>query len=106
MLSQRGTLLTIGAGSPDRYNVIVGEVTATKNDVPYRLQQTDSVEVTIGETTVISDWKLYLGPDEPATNRSRFIDADGRTFEFTGAPYVVRSPRGPHHIEARVRFVA
>lgn len=105
MLSERGTLQTIGSGGVDRYNQPIEGVTATTNDVPYRLEQTDSTEITIGEATVISDWKLYLLPDTAVSYRDRFIDAQARTFEVVGAPNIQTTPRGPHHIEARLRFI-
>ena len=105
MLSARGTIQTIGTTGTDRYNQPIEGVTVTTTDVPYRLEQVESIEVSIGEATVVSDWKLFLMPDAVITHRSRFIDADARTFEVVGAPNVQRTPRGPHHIEARLRFI-
>lgn len=106
MLSELGTLQTIGSSTTDRYNQPILGVTVTTTDVPYRLEQTESTEVTIGEATVVSDWKLFLLPDAVVSHSSRFIDAAARTFEVVGAPNIQSTPRGPHHIEARLRFVA
>lgn len=106
LLSLRGTVQTIGPGAVDRYNQLTETVTVTTTDVPYRLEQTESTEITVGESTVVSDWKLFLMPTVTISHLSRFIDVDGRTFEVVGPPNKLVTPRGPHHIEARLRYVA
>jgi len=108
MLSLLGTIQTVGSAGVDRYNQPTETVTTTTANVPYRLEQTESTEVTAGEATAISDWKLFLLPTAVISHRDRFIDANTppRTFEVVGAPSVERTPRGPHHIECRLRFVA
>lgn len=107
MLSERGTIHNLGTAGTDRYNQPIEAVTLVTADVPCRLEQTDSTEVTIGEATVISDWRLFLFPDAVISHADRFIDGSvpPRTFEVVGAPNVHRTPRGPHHIEARLRFI-
>lgn len=105
LLSERGTIQTIGPSGTDRYNQPIEGVTVTTDDVPYRLEQAESIEVSIGEATVVSDWRIFLLPDAEITHASRFVDADARTFEVVGAPNVHHTPRGPHHIEARLRFI-
>lgn len=70
-----------------------------------RLEQTDATEVLVGRDTLVSDWRLYLHEDAVIGGRDRVVDEDGRTFEVMGSPEVQRSPRGPHHIVARLRYV-
>lgn len=105
MLAELVTIQTIGASGTDRYNQPILGVTVTTNNVPARIEQTESTEVTIGEATVISDWRIFLEPDVVISNASRVVDSAGRTFEVVGAPNIQRTPRGPHHIEARLRFI-
>lgn len=105
MLSLRGTIQHIGTIGSDRYNNPIEGVTSTLANVPYRLEQTDSTEITVGEATVISDWKLSLMPGTVIGHRDRFIDVQERTFEVVGAPNIQSTPRGPHHVEARLRFI-
>lgn len=69
-----------------------------------RLEQTAATEVTTGQERALSDWLLILPPSATITARSR-VDADGHTYEVVGAPMVARTPRGPHHIEARLALV-
>lgn len=105
MLAETVTIQTTGSSTVDRYNQPIIGVTATAN-VPARVEQTDSVEVSIGEATVVSDWKIFLLPDVTIANTSRVVDQTGRTFEVVGAPEIHRTPAGAHHIEARLRYVA
>lgn len=106
LLTELVTIQTVGSSTVDRYNQPIKAVTATTPDVAARLEQTDSVEVTAGESTVTSDWKIFLLPAAVITSGSRIVDSSGRTFEVVGAPSIERTPRGPHHLEARLRFVA
>lgn len=69
------------------------------------LEQTQSTEVTANENTQTSDW-LLVDPDPAAglTGRDR-VEVDGDMFEVVGPPHVVHTPRGPHHVEARLAHV-
>ncbi len=105
LLAELVTIQTTGPSGTDRYNQPIVGVTVTTNNVPARLEQTVSAEVTVGESTVVSDWKIFLLPGAVISSGSRIVDAAARTFEVVGAPSIERTPRGPHHIEARLRFV-
>lgn len=69
-----------------------------------RLEQTDSVEVSQGRTTVTSDWRIFLPPGDAISAPDR-VRGDGRTFEVVGAPSHERTPRGDHHTVARLIHV-
>jgi hypothetical protein len=105
MLTELVAIQTIGVTGTDRYNQPITGVTATATDRPARLEQTESIEVTVGEATVISDWRIFFFPDEIITSTSRVVNSSGRIFEVVGTPSIERTPRGPHHIEARLRFI-
>ncbi len=85
------------------YNMPI-ETEAAAVNYPCWLEQTDTVEVTVGRDTVLSDWLLVLPPEAllDATDR---IAVDGRSFEVVGHPATVNTPRGAHHIECRLRAV-
>lgn len=65
------------------------------------VQQTQSVEVTLDRDTVIADWLLFLPASTTIDARARISDGTN-TWEVIGNPNVVRTPRGPHHIECRL----
>lgn len=69
------------------------------------LEQTQATEVTANENTQTSDW-LLIDPDPDAglSGRDRVV-VDGDMFEVVGPPHVVYTPRGPHHVEARLKHV-
>lgn len=54
--------------------------------------------------TVTGEWRLLcnIGVDIEAYDQ---VLSEGRTFEVTGPPETARSPRGPHHIEANLRWI-
>lgn len=104
-LSQPVTVRTISDGAVDDYGVPTDVVTAT-TEMDLAIQQTDAVEITVGEQTVISEWVAY--GDDPAlalTARDQIVDAAGTVFEVVGRPYRPRTPRGAHHLEARLRVI-
>lgn len=69
------------------------------------LEQTQATEVVVDENTQISDWLLVdPNPSAGITGRDR-IDVDGVTYKVVGPPHVVHTPRGPHHVEARLQHV-
>ena len=105
LLAERVVIEHRTAGAANRYGVPVDTVTSTTTDVPARLEQTDSLEVEVGETTVVSTWRIYLPADQTIGPRDRVINSAGVEFEVVGVPDVKSTPRGPHHIEARLRFV-
>lgn len=106
LLSERGSVIPRVAGSADRRgNPVDAFDTANKRPYPCRLEQTDSEEIQVDRDTVISNWRLFLPPDAQISARDHWEQSDGRTFEVIGAPAIESTPRGPHHIEARLRFI-
>lgn len=104
LLGQEVTIVR-AAASVDRYNDVSADwSSATRTVVHGRLQQTDTVEVAVGRDTVIADWVLFLpaGTDVLPSDR---VEVDGATFEVVGLPNVAHTPRGPHHVEARLRSI-
>lgn len=108
LLSELVTHEAIGDGTADRYGVPAEVVITSTPNVPARLEQLDATEVSIGEDTVVADWRIFLEPTftfSVRPHRDRFIDSAGRVFEVIGAPHLQRTPRGGHHFEARLRFI-
>lgn len=52
----------------------------------------------------IGDWILILPATATVTSDCR-ITVDDTTYEIVGAPYTAHTPRGPHHIEARLKVI-
>jgi hypothetical protein len=66
-----------------------------------RLQLSSGYERTDQRDVSIGQWKLFLPPDAPVTERSR-VRVDGKDFVVT-IVYPVHSPRaGLHHFECTV----
>lgn len=57
-----------------------------------------------GRDTITAEWQLLclLGVDVEAYDQIRH---ESRLYEVIGPPSTARSPRGPHHIEANLRFI-
>jgi len=54
--------------------------------------------------TVTAEWQLLCKLDVDLEPYDR-VQHDDRLFEVVGAPGKFGSPRGPHHIEANLRFI-
>lgn len=65
------------------------------------VQPTESTEVTVDRNTVVSNWLLFLPVSASIDARARVTDGT-TTWEVAGQPAVIRTPRGPHHIECRL----
>lgn len=103
MLSQTATVFTAGVATTDSEGNVTDTFSAG-TDYPARLEQTDSTEVTTGRTVVTSDWKLFLPATATVSALDR-VEVDGVTFEVVGAPATHHTPRGAHHVTARLRLV-
>ena len=104
LLTQTVTVVRRNAGAEDRYGNATDEWAAGVEH-PARLTQVAGSEATAGRDAQISDWKLYLEADVEIDGSDRVVDEDGRTFEVVGPPTVARTPRGVHHVEARLRHI-
>lgn len=79
--------------------------TATTVDYPCRLEQTDSVEIVQGERRTTTNLVLFLDPEAIAETFEDEVLVDGVRYQVEGQPEVLRTPRGLHHIETRLRRV-
>lgn len=106
LLTQTVTIIEPGT-STDTYGNEVADwgAGATTTTGPGLIQQTDATEVTVDRDTVVSNLMLFLPPDRTITALCRATEGE-RTFEVIGEPDLLRTPRGPHHVEARLRHVA
>lgn len=90
----------------DRYGANVKDWSAaTDTDVDGWLAQTSAAEVNdLGREGERSDWTLYVpaGTDIEAGDR---VIWGGTTFEVDGPPNRAWTPRGEHHVEARLKVV-
>lgn len=99
------TILT-AAEEIDRYGNTVKDWTAATSVVTkgWVSQRTQTEERERREAQV-SDWILFLEPDETITGENR-VSWAGITFEVDGPANPAWSPRGAHHLEVPLRVVA
>lgn len=57
-----------------------------------------------GVDMLVSSWVLFLPADAVIGGRDE-VEVGARAFEVDGQPVEMRTPRGPHHLEVRLRFV-
>jgi hypothetical protein len=72
------------------------------------VSQTSGSEVLDGREAQVSDWVVFLparSHGRSGGDRIEWADLPAVTFEVDGPPNPARTPRGPHHIEARLRVV-
>lgn len=109
LLAYTVTVVRMGEVSDDEYgNVISAEL--SREDYPAWVEpmtgqgRGGGKEETQDRDTQIEDWLLILPANTPITGRDR-VEHDGNTFEVIGPPAIRRSPRGVHHVEARIRHI-
>lgn len=103
LLTQTATVVHRAVGTPDSEgNPTPGTTTST--DYAARLEQTDTLEVLEGEDRVQTDWLLFL-PSTAVVVAADEVVIDSVRYQVTGQPAPVRTPRGLHHYEARLRRV-
>lgn len=90
----------------DRYGATVKDwATATDTDVDGWVAQTSAIEVNdLGREGEHSDWTLVVPVDTDLLAGDRVIWND-TTFEVDGPPNRAWTPRGEHHVEARLKLV-
>lgn len=54
--------------------------------------------------TITAEWQLLCKLDVDFESYDRILHGD-KVYEVVGAPGIFGSPRGPHHIEANLRFI-
>lgn len=101
LLTQTVTVTTRTTGAVDDYG---NPTESWGNPVEYRarLEHSDSAEAQGDQLVVTSRYLLILPADATISAGSRVEDEDGNTFEVDGPPIKQRTPRGVHHIEARL----
>lgn len=103
LLTQTVTVQTHTAGADDVFGNQADTFPSSRT-YRARLEQTAEDEQVVDRDTLRTDWLLILPPEAQISGRDRVV-ADGVTFEVVGPPAVQRTPRGPHHIEARLTVV-
>lgn len=69
------------------------------------IEQTDATEVTVDRDVQKSDWLLVDPEVSGAAGQRDRVVFDGVTLEVVGPPQVTWTPRGAHHVEARLVHV-
>lgn len=103
LLTQTVTVKHRSDGAVDRFNN-PSDVFDAGTVYRARLEQATGDEQMTDRSVQTSDWLLFLPPEAVIGGRDR-VEADGSTFEVVGPPVVQRTPRGAHHIEARLTLV-
>ena len=98
------TILT-PATTTNRYNDAEKDWdNATETTVKGWVSQRSQIEDREQREAQVSDWILYLHPDETITGLDRVVWS-GITFEVDGPANPAWSPRGQHHLEVPLRVV-
>lgn len=93
------------ATATDRYgNTVRDWANATRTTYSGWVEKRGRTEQTAsGDRNLqLADWLLMLPATAVITGSAR-VEYDGATFDVIGPPQLVRTPRGPHHIEADLR---
>lgn len=103
LLHDRVTILTMEAGTPDRYNRPVLTEVARKT---YRAKVVDkaTVEKTSDRDTTTNDFMVILPRSAKITATDRVL-WEGDLYEVVGRPEVKRRGPSVHHLEAIIRRV-
>lgn len=105
MLTQTATIVHHApAGSDAEGNPTFA--TATTTTYPALLQQRDSVELVDGELRTITNLFLFLPAAAAGETFTDEVLLDGLRYQVVGQPDVLRTPRGVHHVETRLRRIA
>jgi hypothetical protein len=101
LLTQTVTVTTRATGAADVYGN-PAETWGSPVEYRARLEQQDGVETQGDQLVTTSRYLLVLPAEAVLTAGDRVTDEDGNTFEVDGPPIKQRTPRGVHHIEARL----
>jgi hypothetical protein len=89
---------------PDRYGNRA-RTFGSSLDYQGRLESFGSSEETTDRDEQIAEFRLFLPPDAIVSGSDQVTDANGLVYEVIGPPRLHRTPRGPHHIECRLKRV-
>lgn len=101
LLTQTVTVQTRSTGAVDDYGNPT-ESWSAGTEYRARLEHSDSTEAQGDQLVVTSRYLLILPADAVIGAGDRVEDEDGNTFEVDGPPIKQRTPRGVHHVEARL----
>jgi head-tail adaptor len=101
LLTQTVTVQTRSTGVADDYGNLA-QTWSVGTDYDARLEQQDGTEAAGDQLVVTSNYLLILPADAVISAGDRVTDEDGNTYEVIGPPVKQRTPRGVHHIEARL----
>lgn len=93
------------AGVEDDYgNQAKDWAAATRTPTKAWVVQTGALEDRQHREAQLGQWFAYFPAGVDVTGRDR-VEWGDRTFEVAGPPTTANTPRGPHHIEARLELV-
>lgn len=98
------TLIAPGTGAGRYGDAVKDWTTATEVDTKGWVARTGQNEVNGDREAQVSEWVLFLHPEETITGAYR-VRWSGLTFEVDGPPMPAWTPRGEHHIEVPLRVV-
>lgn len=75
---------------------------ATRTTYAVQISAASSTEVIGDEPQVVTQWKLFAGPDLDLEATDR-VEWDGDTYEVSGDVMKSRQPGYLHHVRARLR---
>lgn len=104
LLTQTCTVYTHTAGSRDEYGEVADTFTAGTS-YPCRLEFRTGTENLNDRDTQLAGYLLFLPPEAVLDGHDRVV-VDGVTYEVDGPPLKQSTPRGVHHIEARLKTSA
>jgi hypothetical protein len=86
-------------------NQVADWANATRTRVRGWFAQLTATElIAAGRDGSLSTWALVL-PAGTAVDQSYRVEVDGATYFVDGAPSRSKTPRGEHHVEARLRRI-
>ncbi len=103
LLTDTVTVLRYTAGALDRYGNPTVTYAADASAVACMLQPATADENTTREATVVTEWRLFLPGTVNLGAHDRVRHAVEGDLEVVAEPERHRTPRGVHHVEARVR---
>ncbi len=103
LLTQTATVTRTPSSTADSEgNWAPGTQTATT--YACRLQDGESIETFEGANRIVADALLFL-PASASINGRDEVTVDAKRYQVVGRPAEMRTPRGIHHIEARLQRV-
>lgn len=103
LLAETGTIVRRATAVDEYGNIVPGAQVRTS--YPARLEQLATEEILRDRDTVLANWRVFLPAYADVSPYDQF-EARTHIFEVHGLPSEQRTPRGIHHLEVYLRFVA